>query len=96
MKSKELRELVMPSRGKIIIFLALFLLFVPVVNYDTGIRCITAPCPSSSPGSIFIYVLHGSQIYQFYYAAAIIGIVATYLIACFAISLKKNVKNFKK
>lgn len=93
MKTKELRELLVPTPAKIIIFLVLFMIFVPVVEYDTGIRCITTPCASAAPGSAAAYLLSPEKfIYQFYYISIVMGIAATYLVSCLLVSLAENVK----
>ncbi len=82
-----------PTPAKIVLFLILFVVFVPVLEYDTGIRCITTPCPSSAPGSFVAYLLSPEKfIYQFYYLSIIVGIIATYLVSCLLLSLARNVK----
>ncbi len=96
MNWKELRQLLAPTSRKIVLFLVLFAVFVPVVAHDNGILCNLATggtCPSTSVGSILSYALgyHG-YIYQFYYASILIGAVATYLIACLLVSLYRSVK----
>jgi hypothetical protein len=92
MKTKQISIVLIPTTAKILIFIILFLLFVPVVEYDTGIRCITTPCPSGAPGSVLIYLMHFSHIYQFYYVSIVIGAVACYIIACLLWSLRKDFK----
>jgi hypothetical protein len=41
-------EFLRPSPRKIALFAAVSLAFIPFMEYDNGIRCIRAPCPSSS------------------------------------------------
>ncbi len=91
MKFKELRNMLKPSRFKIALFIILFLVFVPFAEFDNGIRCIRAPCPSSSIGSIAMYLLYHSPIYQIYIISIIVGAVAAYLISCLLVSLAANV-----
>lgn len=90
MKWKEIDQLLSPTAAKIIIFLALFAVFVPVVEHDNGVRCVTAPCPSSSYSSAMFYILSPyKEVYQILSVSAVAGIIATYLIACLLVSLAR-------
>lgn len=51
-----------PSYGKTSLTVVLFLLFAPVLNVDTGVRCITAPCPSGKTASIAFALISGDPI----------------------------------
>ncbi len=93
MNWKDVSELLRPAEKKVALFVILFVLFVPVVAHDNGIRCITAPCPATSYSSILFYLLSTSgAIYEYLYIPAMIGAVATYLIACLLASLYRSVK----
>jgi len=93
MNWKDISELLRPASRKVMLFIILFAVFVPVVAHDNGIRCITAPCPATSYSSILSYLMSPYQaIYSYLYAAALIGAVATYIIACLLVSLYRSVK----
>jgi|GEM_PF-5947697 len=51
-----------PSYGKTSLTVILFLLFAPVLNVDTGVRCITTPCPSGKTVSIAFALISGDSI----------------------------------
>jgi hypothetical protein len=51
------KKLLQPTIGKFALAALFFITFVPFIEFDTGIRCITVPCPSSSVGSILSYHL---------------------------------------
>ena len=93
MKRKEMRVLFQPTVLKIILFLVLFLAFVPFAEFDSGIRCFAAPCPSTSIGSIFYYlVIYPGVIYRFFPISILVGLVSAYLIACLLARLVRNMK----
>ncbi len=74
--------------SKAILALALFVLFMPFIQFDTGIRCIRAPCPSSTTASVALYLYSAhisypnTMILGLDYQVAGIGIVLSYLISC--------------
>ncbi|VVB98256.1 Uncharacterised protein [uncultured archaeon] len=87
-------ELLKPDWKKIALAALLFLLFVPFLTYDNGIRCIRAPCPASSAGSALMFGLSNEHhIYSVDYAVMAAGIVAAYLISCIAISMLRKKKD---
>ena len=60
----------------------LFVSFVPFLNYDTGIRCIKAPCPSVKNGSLLAYaILSQLTIYKVKYPTLVIGILLSIVLA---------------
>lgn len=85
------KQLFKPDIKKIILSLILFLVFVPFINYDTEIRCIQAPCPSSGNASIMLYLLlyTNSHIYSINFFILFIGIVFSYLISGIIFGYKK-------
>lgn len=78
-----------PTVMKLAMALLVFLLFVPFISHDNGIRCIKAPCPSvsTSPASIYFLFYPQYQIYEFQYVTAAIGLAVSYLVSC-AIALR--------
>jgi len=81
------KKFLKPTISKIIAAIFILIIFVPFINYDTGIRCIAAPCPASANGSIVIWLIfsYNFQIYSISYAALIIGIILSYLLSCIII-----------
>lgn len=77
-----------PSLMKIAIAALFFILFAPFINCDNGIRCIRAPCPSSSLDSIFFWLvpLDGTpampHVYSLDFPILIGGAVICYLAGC--------------
>lgn len=77
-----------PTIAKIIVAVLIFAMSVPFIHYDTGIKCIAAPClEASTGGSIFVWLVssYGSSIYWISYVSLIIGIIMSYLVACMII-----------
>ncbi len=90
-----IKEFFKPTLAKIIIALVLVILFVPFINYDTGIRCITTPCDSDANGSILQYLINApfDHIFNIHWLVLIGGLILSYLIACMIIlGYKKSVK----
>ena len=83
-----------PTIPKVIVLIILAVAFVPFINYDTGIRCITTPCPSSASGSILMYLLfsYNFNIYTggINYIILVIGLIISYLASCIIIFLFKK------
>jgi len=92
-----LNEFLKPSRKKFAIAAALFILFVPFINYWNGIMCIRAPCPSDSTGSLlaFLFLAPTHTIYQILYINAIAGGALSYILATIAMSLYSKTKKSK-
>lgn len=80
------KEFFKPTISKIIVFVMIFLFFVPFIDYDNGIRCIKAPCHSSDTGSVLMYLLFSYKpnmtIFSFSYICLIAGMIISYLISC--------------
>ncbi len=83
-KKFDLKEFLRPTLWKIIIFIIIFVIFVPFIYLDTGIRCIQAPCPSGKIGSILFYLLQSKKLHLdgLYYFGLIIGLIVSYLLSC--------------
>ena len=79
----------------IILAAIVFIVFVPFINHDNGIRCITAPCPADSTSTLLAYTLFFSHyhIYQFYWTSAAIGIIISLIISSIAVYLYSYLKN---
>lgn len=81
----DLKEFFKPTITKIIVFAIIFIVFVPFVHYDTGIRCIQAPCPSGATGSLLMYFLFSHNLYIYsggvLYMNLISGLLVSYLLS---------------
>ena len=74
----DIKKFFFPDIITIIIFAMIYILFIPI-TYDNGIRCIMAPCPDKSTGTLISYVFnHGFLVYDFNIA----GLIMAYLAAC--------------
>jgi len=85
-----------PSLTKIVVFLVISFLFIPFIEYDTGIRCFTTPCPSGRVGSLLQYFVssyHGN-IYHIDWSRLLIGLAIAYFLSALILLLKINWKNF--
>jgi|SRR3989344_2369872 len=90
-----LKEFFKPTIAKIIVFIILFISFAPFISYDTGIRCVTIPCPSSATGSLIQYLLFSYDFYIYFpilYTNLIMGIIISYLISCALVSIIKKLR----
>jgi len=75
---------------RIFFSLSNFIVFIPFINYDNGLRCVMAPCGSISSGSILIYLFRGfPHVHQINYFFLFGGILITSLGSYFLIK-KKN------
>lgn len=74
-----------PTVKKIVVAAVIFALFVPFISYDTGARCIRAPCyVAEAAGSIVTWLIfsYDFRIYSLSYAMIIVGLIASYSISC--------------
>ena len=89
------KEFLKPTIGKIILTLVLTAVFAPFGDFDQGIRCITAPCPSGPPMIIFylmaLFKGYG-DIHEIHYLEFVIGVIASYLFSCIIILIFKKLK----
>jgi hypothetical protein len=75
-----------PSLKKIGILLGLLIISIPFIGYDTGVRCITTPCPSYAYTTVWKYIFlsadnpYAAQGFDISWFRAGIGVVAWYLI----------------
>jgi len=77
-----------PTIAKLLIFLVVFVVFVPVVSIDTGVRCITEPCDSASSVSLIIYLISMFEdvtVFEFLYTYIIVGVIVSYILSCFIV-----------
>lgn len=76
-----------PTITKIIVAILILVIFVPFIHYDTGIRCIQAPCPAGADGSIAMWLIfsHNFYVYSVSYVNLIIGVFLSYLVSCLVI-----------
>jgi hypothetical protein len=86
-------EYIKPTKRKIILFLLIFVVLVPFIQYDTGIRCIQAPCPAADVGSVFKFVKNSKGFVEIEYINFSVGLVISYLAACGLIFMHKNLRN---
>jgi len=82
------KSFLQPTRTKIFLAAALFILSVPFLEVDTGIRCITIPCPASAARSVAEYLsLSRAEIIGFHYPSLLAGLAISYFLACFLVSV---------
>jgi hypothetical protein len=89
-QKNKILEFFNPTIGKVAIALIIFIVFVPIVSIDSGVRCVTEPCESASDVSLLIYVIslfEGSKVFGFFYVNMVIGIIISYVLSCFMIIL---------
>ncbi|GIU68735.1 MAG: hypothetical protein KatS3mg001_585 [Candidatus Pacearchaeota archaeon] len=83
-----------PTKTHLILSFLILIVFIPFINYDNGIRCIKAPCNSSSNGSVLMWLFfsYNFHVYSINYIVLIVGIVLSYLFTflILKIFLKKN------
>ena len=93
-KHTDLNEFLKPSRNICALTALLFILFVPFITYDNGIRCIRAPCPASDTGSLLAFAIFSPThlIYQASIPIAIAGLVMSYFAACALVQWKAQLK----
>ncbi len=100
MKIKEFLKL---TKWKIVIFLALFIVFVPFISfytdniipfiyYLTHFVCIQAPCYNRAVSSILIWLLYQHRMHRFgiQYLILISGSIISYLLSCLIIFIYKK------
>ena len=96
------KEFLKPTKAKLLLAAALFMLFVPFMAYDNGTRCIRAPCHSSDTGSMAAWLLHSQLIFPPYIHSlnlplSLLGILICYPIGCaLAPYLEKKLAKAKK
>ncbi len=86
-----------PTLLKLIIASLLFVFFVPFISYDTGIRCVQAPCPSLTNIPIATWMLINPSFsnQSFSTIKFILGWLSSYLVACFFIWIIKKIKKVR-
>lgn len=84
-----------PTLRKIGILLGLLIISIPFVGYDTGIRCITTPCPSYAYTTLWKYLFlrtdnpFAAQSFDISWFRIGIGLVAWYMVISTIIYLMK-------
>ncbi len=90
------KEFFKPTLSKMIVLAIIFAVFVPFIHYDTGIRCIQAPCPAGATGSLLVYVLFSHNLYIYtggvLYINLIIGLFVSYLVSCILILIVNKLR----
>jgi len=73
-----------PTTLKILLATFVFVLFVPFIHYDTGIRCFQAPCPSGAYGSVVMWLVKSAHLYIYRISLIIMGVgmVLSYIFSC--------------
>ncbi|MBI4176402.1 MAG: hypothetical protein HY518_04300 [Candidatus Aenigmarchaeota archaeon] len=82
------KKMLRPSLPKILLFAALSAALIPIGQYDTGIRCIKAPCPAGADASLLSYLLffRGSLVYFNYPVPNLVaGLAFSWIISAFII-----------
>lgn len=76
-----------PTITKTAVFTAISMLFIPFIDYDTGVRCFTTPCPSETTGSVAMWLLssHDYHIYEYHLANLTAGLVLSYVLSCLVV-----------
>ncbi|MFH1722593.1 MAG: hypothetical protein ABH950_08335 [Candidatus Altiarchaeota archaeon] len=95
-----------PTKKNIVLATTIFIFLVPCIAYDTGIRCVKAPCPTAGGVATIAWILiHRNELYywELFYPYTIAGAIISYLGASLIIKLckrnlteKKSEKNSKK
>jgi len=85
-----LKKILVPNFKKVSLFLMIFIIFVPFINYDNGIRCILPGCDVINSGSLLVYSFWGfPYVYQINYLILFGGILVSYLLSSFLIRNSK-------
>lgn len=89
----DLKNFLSPTGPKLVLAALLFFLFVPIVEFGTGIVCITAPCGTEATSSVagYLYESHFSyphtKILLFDLPLALAGLLLSYLAGCLVVFL---------
>ena len=92
----DMKEFLAPTPFKLALAVLLFALFVPFITYDTGIRCIRAPCPSAATNSVLVYAYYSlivfphTSIYALNFQMLAIGLALSYPASCFLFFLAQK------
>ncbi|MGK0208767.1 MAG: hypothetical protein ACI83O_000021 [Patescibacteria group bacterium] len=81
-----------PTYETIIIAIIIFF-FMPFINIDTGIRCITQPCNSSKYTGLLSYMLNSPTLLGTSTLYFFLGLTISYLLAILAQILYKKIKS---
>lgn len=83
-----------PTVAKIVLATLIFVLFVPFIRYDTGIRCFQAPCPSGTYGSVVMWLVKSAHFYIYRISLTIVGAgtVLSYLFSCGTVYIIDKIK----
>ncbi len=85
----DIKDFLKPTITKIILFIIL-IGFIPFIE-PHGIQCIKAPCPQPGTQSLFTqFTMFNGPIVGIYYTNLIIGLIASYLVACVIVLLVKK------
>ena len=86
------KEFFKPTLTKIIVSVIIVIVFVPFIHYDTGIRCIQAPCLAGATGSLLMYLLFSPNLYIYtggiLFTNLIIGLFVSYLLSCTLVTIR--------
>jgi hypothetical protein len=83
----DFKNFLKPDPWKLSLFLLVFTILVPFLEYDIGLRCITTPCDTVEFGPIVSFFFRSPTFYIFniYYPFLIPGLVLSYLVSCLII-----------
>jgi len=91
-----IKDFFRPTLAKILITLITIAVTVPFIHYDTGIRCIQAPCPASATGSILTFLLHSPNRHIYTHGISIpvllVGGLLAYLLSCTLVWVSNKLK----
>ena len=81
------KAILRPAPSKLMVFAAILVLLVPFIGYDNGIRCVRAPCPTETMGSIpmWLFLSYDHYIFEFSLLNLAAGAILSYIAACLMI-----------
>ena len=90
------KDFLKPTRGKIIIFIIIFIFFFPIAGYTTSFMCAGSdPCPDQS--GLCFGLLGGTPLYFLSFCVPILAVpfvfIIEYLVACLIVTLYHRIKN---
>ncbi len=91
-----MKEFFKPTRVKVIFLLLAVLFVIPFIGYDTGIRCITTPCPSFAHTTLWKFMFlkndnpYTANSYEISWTRIAGGIAIFYVLGCMIVPLSRK------